>query len=67
VPKDISIVGYDNVPVAETITPALTTIDSHLEDQVKLAVAQLISLNDVPHHSIVVDRDMIVRASTTAR
>jgi DNA-binding LacI/PurR family transcriptional regulator len=67
VPNDISIVGYDNLPVTETITPALTTIDTHLEDQVKLAIAQLVSQNELPHHSIVVDPDLIVRASTKPR
>jgi len=67
VPNDISIVGYDNLPVAETITPALTTIETRLEDQVKLALNLLASPSDLPRHSVVVEPELVIRNSTRSR
>lgn len=64
VPDDVSIVGYDNLPVAQTISPALTTVETRLEDQVKLALNLLVNRSELPHHSIVVEPELIVREST---
>lgn len=67
VPEDVSVVGYDNLPVAQTITPALTTVETRLEDQVKLALNLLASTSDMPRHSIVVEPELVVRNSTRPR
>jgi LacI family transcriptional regulator len=41
VPKDLSIVGFDNSLIAELIRPGLTTIDNALDGQARGAIAQL--------------------------
>lgn len=43
VPDEVSLVGYDNVPVGAHSRPALDTIDPHTEVQVRQALAMLLS------------------------
>ena len=42
VPQDISVVGFDDSPLAQQTWPALTTVQQPVEDMVELAVAGLI-------------------------
>ena len=42
VPDDISIVGFDNIPISEQYSPPLTTIDQHIAEKSKLCVNILI-------------------------
>ena len=44
VPEDISILGYDNIVLAEYVTPALTTISQNLEGVGSRAVEYLLEL-----------------------
>lgn len=67
VPSDVSIVGYDNLPVGETISPALSTVETRLDDQVKLALNLLTSPSGLPRHSVVVEPELVVRSSTQVR
>jgi GntR family transcriptional regulator of arabinose operon len=41
VPKDVSLVGYDNVPESERVYPALTTIDAGIPQIVRMAAEML--------------------------
>jgi len=41
VPHDVSIVGYDNLPQSEKVFPALTTMDTNLEQQLEAALEVL--------------------------
>lgn len=43
VPKDISIMGFDNIPTSEMITPSLTTIDQSAYEMGTLAAEMLIN------------------------
>ncbi|MBA3936686.1 MAG: substrate-binding domain-containing protein [Planctomycetes bacterium] len=42
VPAEVSVIGYDNLPFAALLQPALTTIDQLLDEQVELALALLL-------------------------
>lgn len=67
VPEDLSVVGFDNTPIAETIWPDLTTIAQPFD---ALAHSALETLNERPSESNdvsqtrVLDFDLIVRGSS---
>ncbi len=42
IPEDISIIGFDNLPFGEIVTPRLTTIDVHKQKMGEIAVNSLI-------------------------
>lgn len=44
VPEDLSVLGYDNVPLAACYTPPLTTVEQPLHEMGKAAVQRLISM-----------------------
>jgi LacI family transcriptional regulator len=44
IPQDISLAGFDNSPLAEYLTPTLTTINAHIEQAGYAAAQQLIRL-----------------------
>lgn len=49
VPKDISIVSYDDVEAAEYVSPALTTVRQNLPEVARRAVSLLVRvMNDRP-------------------
>lgn len=66
VPKDISLAGFDDIPVCQMINPPLTTIkqDNHL--RAKLAVEKLKDLkeNKETDPEIVLPVSLVVRKST---
>ena len=43
VPEDVSVIGYDNLPLGEHTWPPLDTVDLHMDDQVSYAL-DLLSL-----------------------
>ncbi|MEH1122966.1 LacI family DNA-binding transcriptional regulator [Micromonospora sp. CPCC 206061] len=44
VPRDVSVIGYDNLPVAAWIGPALTTINQPLRDMAGTATRMLLDI-----------------------
>ncbi|HEY8473188.1 MAG TPA: LacI family DNA-binding transcriptional regulator [Natronosporangium sp.] len=44
VPRDLSVVGYDNLPVAAWIGPSLTTVNQPLQDMAGTATRMLLEL-----------------------
>lgn len=42
IPEDISIVGFDNIPLAKQFTPSITTIDQHIEQKVAIGFTALL-------------------------
>lgn len=67
VPDDISIVGFDDVPIAKLVTPQLTTVRQPLVEMGRRAMQMLIDLIEKPEekqHSIVLPTELIVREST---
>lgn len=65
IPKQVSIVGYDALPVGELAHPSLTTIDGIIEEQLRSVLEILTSPMPVsPHHSVVVLPMLVARQST---
>jgi LacI family transcriptional regulator len=68
VPEQVSIVGFDDVPIAQTIWPALTTVAQPFEKMALEAVGLLSGDRDLDAHSdasetIVVPHKIVVRKS----
>jgi DNA-binding LacI/PurR family transcriptional regulator len=67
IPTDLSIIGYDNSPVARTRYLSLTTVAQDIPTLAKLAVERLISAIDDPElerREIVLPPYLIERATT---
>lgn len=64
VPKDVSVVGYDNIQLASLTHPSLTTISQDLTRAGKLMVSKLIgSISNDETHSEIVSTELVVRES----
>jgi LacI family transcriptional regulator len=44
VPQQVSVAGFDDIPAAAYLTPALTTVSLHSEQQGRLAMQRLLAL-----------------------
>jgi LacI family transcriptional regulator len=67
VPDDISVVGFDNFPIARMAHPALTTLQNHPQALGRLGAQRLMTRvngDDAPHLNITVTTQLIVREST---
>jgi DNA-binding LacI/PurR family transcriptional regulator len=72
VPEDISLAGFDNIPLASAVSPALTTVSQPTEEEGRLAAEFLIARIERPHEDIArreltLECNLIVRASTAPR
>ena len=72
IPEDLSIIGFDDAPIALAIWPALTTVRQPYLDMAKKAVAILNAKEDRAPANAVVERhimahDLVVRDSTRTR
>ena len=68
VPEDLSIVGFDDIPLASAVVPALTTVAQPIADLATLATELLIariqnSEEYEPGQRIVLDTKLVVRES----
>jgi len=69
VPKDLSIVGFDDIPLTSVIDPPLTTIRQFPAELGKVATQHLFALinHEFPHFtSVVLPIELVVRGSTAA-
>jgi LacI family transcriptional regulator len=67
VPRDVSVVGFDDIPEASFVTPSLTTVVQPLREMGKAAVRMLLGVlrePDRPPTTMVLDTSLIVRDST---
>lgn len=69
VPEDISVIGYDNIAVAEHFFPPLTTIDHQTDRLMDLAVRGLLDrlqpeTQDQPASELSVQPKLVIRKST---
>lgn len=67
VPGDLSVVGYDNVPMATWIAPALTTVNQPLRDMAGTATRMLLDMArgiDLSTSRIDLVTELVVREST---
>jgi LacI family transcriptional regulator len=66
IPDDISIIGFDDIPQAEMIRPAMTTVRQPLEQMGRFATQMLLDLLKNPQESanrIELPTELIVRGS----
>jgi LacI family transcriptional regulator len=66
VPADISIVGFDDIPQASLVHPALTTVNQPLEKMGRVATQMLLDLLHVPDREagrIELPTELVVRDS----
>jgi LacI family transcriptional regulator len=69
VPEDVSILGFDDIPQAEVVRPALTTVRQPLRDMGAFAAQMLIDRLKNPEKQmtrIELPTELIVRASTSS-
>jgi LacI family xylobiose transport system transcriptional regulator len=68
VPRDLSVVGYDDVPIARWSSPALTTVHQPLKEMAEEATRLILRLRDGDATSTRMDLgvDLVVRQSTAA-
>jgi LacI family transcriptional regulator len=69
IPRDVSVIGFDDIPSAEFQNPPLTTVRQPLERMGEIAAAALLSRitrsAKKPSSIIYVDPELIVRGTTT--
>ena len=69
VPADVSVIGFDDIPEASYMSPALTTVRQPLREMGRTAVRHLMSILAEPGQSparIVLPTELIVRQSTAS-
>jgi LacI family transcriptional regulator len=69
VPEDISLVGFDDIPQAALVHPALTTVRQPLEQMGRVATQMLLDLLKNPEQTIYrleLPTELVIRGSTAA-
>lgn len=67
IPEDLSLVGFDDIPMANWVHPRLTTIRQPLYQLGETAINLIISLTDgdaLPGHRMMLPVELVVRNST---
>ena len=65
VPRDVAVVGYDDVPLAQHMVPTLTTIRQDLALGAQTMIAKLIGLiAGEPQSSTVMEPELVIRQSS---
>lgn len=64
VPRDLSVVGFDDIDLGNLVVPHLTTIRQPIEDLAKHAVEMLLSGTQIPE--TLLKANLVVRDSTAA-
>ncbi|HEY5800736.1 MAG TPA: LacI family DNA-binding transcriptional regulator [Burkholderiaceae bacterium] len=69
IPRDLSVVGFDNIPYGKYMTPALTTVDLQSERMGATAMEKLLAvIRGEPVEKLTkVAPQLVLRASTVAR
>jgi DNA-binding LacI/PurR family transcriptional regulator len=67
IPDDLSVVGFDDLPITNWVTPPLTTIHQPLTEMAASAANLAIALGrgeTPPHHRLELATELVIRAST---
>ncbi|WP_454051085.1 LacI family DNA-binding transcriptional regulator [Cellulomonas sp. Marseille-Q8402] len=67
VPEDLSVVGYDDLPISQWLNPGLTTVHQPLREMASLATRMLLTLaagGEPPSMRIELVTELVVRSST---
>jgi LacI family transcriptional regulator len=71
VPRDVSVIGFDNIPAADLVTPGLTTVAAPLRLEGAAAIRQVLAMIDgAPTRAgapAVLPVKLVVRGSTAQR
>ncbi len=62
IPHDVSIIGYDDIPLAELFVPALTTVAQPIEQMCSLAVEMIGSIKELKNESL--KPKLVIRETT---
>jgi LacI family transcriptional regulator len=68
VPEDISVLGFDDIPQAALVRPALTTVRQPLEQMGRVATQMLLDVLKDPGkvtHRVELPTELVIRGSTT--
>jgi LacI family repressor for deo operon, udp, cdd, tsx, nupC, and nupG len=65
VPRDLSVVGFDDIPLARELSPPLTTVHQPLVEKGRIA-AELLFGRRVAAGPIVLPTELVVRGTTAA-
>jgi len=65
VPDDLSITGFDDIPLAAYAVPALTTVHMPVQEMVSVAVAMVIEEDARVPDNPILEPSLVVRASTS--
>ena len=69
VPHNVALIGFDDIPAASVIEPALTTVRQPIERLGSMAVDLLLSVlensseEEAPTHRIILPTELVIRAS----
>jgi LacI family transcriptional regulator len=69
VPEDLSVVGFDDVPMSQWVLPGLTTVRQPIREVAALAIRALLSVRDggtLPEGRTELPTTLVVRESTAA-
>ncbi|TDW28296.1 LacI family transcriptional regulator [Rhizobium azibense] len=66
VPQQMALVGFDDIPIAELMSPALTTLRVHKREMGEAAVRLLLSriVTKNKQHGVVIEPELMVRETT---
>jgi LacI family transcriptional regulator len=64
VPADLSVVGFDDTPLASVVVPSLTTIYQPIREMAAQGAAMLFDRSDTPPARVVLPHRLVVREST---
>jgi LacI family transcriptional regulator len=74
IPQDVALVGFDDVPIASAVEPALTTVRQPIDRLGRMATEVLLSViedsleseDEAPTHRIILPTELVVRASSSS-
>lgn len=65
VPRDISVTGFDDLPLSQLSSPPLTTVRQPIREVGHIAAELLLEqFEGVPAHNVIVPTDLVVRSSS---
>lgn len=69
VPEDLSVVGYDDLPISQWLDPGLTTVHQPLREMAAMATRMLLTLSaggQPPSMQVELVTELVIRSSTAA-